>query len=140
MMKTRESGLWRWLEKANIVFGPRLHMQRIENSVERGTPDVDAVLDACGFVIELKSVARPKRGGPIHTKLSADQAMFLLARRRAGGRAYLLIKVDDNRYLISGEHAGELEKPISETRLVTLSLIARDARPHDVLNIAARRN
>lgn len=124
--RTREAFLWEWLSKARAVFGDRLHMQRIENLLDSGTPDVHGCVDGIGFVIELKSVPRPP-GGRIWCEVKREQAMFLRARRRALGVAYVLIQVGTgasaSRYLVPGEDSHMLLEPLLEDELDFLSII-----------------
>lgn len=146
--KTLEKNLWKWwkggVEKhfktAPAVFGTRslfeperLHWQRVENSTRKGTLDVEGCYIGSCFIVELKSVERPKQSKtPINTKLTTAQAMFLRARHIAGGKAWLLIEVGGTaRYLVSARHAVECAKPIRESRLRALAEWAEE--PFDVL-------
>ncbi len=87
-MRARESGLWAWL---NIkILG--LHMHRIENVLERGTPDVEGCFREHAFWCELKSVPRRQFPAPVWCELKAEQARFLGQRVASGGRAWVLTR------------------------------------------------
>lgn len=122
-MRTSENAGWEWLRKAEKQVPDRtlLHWHRIENSCDKGTPDIEGCY-VRSFVIETKSVPRRKRG-TIGTELTEYQSMFLEARCKAGGLAWIFIQVGgDKRYLIWGAHASELLAPITEQRLNELSV------------------
>lgn len=135
---TAEKNLWQWLLKAAKALRPelkkRLHWQRIENAVKIGTLDVEGAFDSVSFVAELKSVPR---AGKIAIGLTTAQAMFMLARYDAGERSWLLIEVGrgfgTKRYLISGQHAKVLVKPIEEGILAQLSVPMFDNTPLEML-------
>jgi hypothetical protein len=77
-----------------------LNAVSIENGCGTGTPDVNFVE---GWV-ELKSVDRwPPRGGPLRVEHFTEyQKVWLLRRRRAGGQAFLLLKVGKDWLLFDG--------------------------------------
>lgn len=132
---TAEKNLWQWLLKAAKALRPEakkhLHWQRIENAVKAGVLDVEGTFSGVGFVAELKSV---ERAAKINTKLTTAQGMFMLARYDAGERSWLLIEVGGTkRYLISGEHAKALVKPIEEGTLAQLSVPMFDNTPLEML-------
>lgn len=123
MARTKESSLWTWLRDgapADCV------LERVENSVDVGTPDTFGCWQDVAFVIELKSVPRPARA-PIFCELKPEQASFLRRWARAGGRAYVLVQVgqahEARRYLVKAEDCLLLLKPIAESQL---ALIARN--------------
>lgn len=73
---------------------------RIENACDEGTPDVNCVH---GW-IELKHVhAYPKRGGAVALPhFRPSQRAWLLRRNAAGGRCWLLLRIDRDWYLLPG--------------------------------------
>lgn len=120
-MRQRESALWNWLKKGAMQLGPELHWHRVENVCDRGTPDIEGVLGGYGFVTELKSV-KVKKNMMVDCELSSDQAMFLMARSKADGTAWVLVRAvfSDGvmkHYLIKGSQAQELLKPVSTSWL-----------------------
>lgn len=130
-MKTEEKNLWKWLKGVEQQVKPgALHMERVENTASRGTPDVEGCFQGACFQIELKSVVRAKT---IRTGLTKSQAMFLNARWDAGGRAFLLIEVGgDTRYLIPGSQALKFVEPVLEKDLKKANLLLFDT-PLEVL-------
>lgn len=71
---------------------------RMENPIVPGTPDVNY---NHGWV-ELKFAERwPPRGGPLRVDhFTRQQRTWLTRRRRAGGRAFLLLKVGETEWLL----------------------------------------
>lgn len=117
--RSRENSLWAWLRPGL----PRdSQATRIENCVERGTPDVELHAYACQAWLELKSVPRREH---VFCELSPDQARWLKRRSELGGVARVLVQVgvghDARRYLIDGLDCYELLKSLSESRLEELS-------------------
>lgn len=71
---------------------------RIESPITPGIPDVNITP---GW-IELKFAERwPPRGGPLRLDhFTTEQRAFLVRRRRAGGKAWLLLKVGESEWLL----------------------------------------
>jgi hypothetical protein len=92
-----ESNLWNALRPRLAPFGD---LRRIENSVEKGTPDVLYCLRrnplSCGIsgLVELKTLdSLPERGGPVRVpKLTDEQVTWAEDWHVAGGRAGLLLR------------------------------------------------
>ena len=85
-----------------------LHAIAVENGCGMGTPDVNL---STGAWIELKSIdawpARPET--PLRIEhFSQEQRIWLLQRSKAGGEAWLLLKVADDWLLFDGEMAAAL--------------------------------
>lgn len=143
---TRESGLWSWLKKARVHYKDDLHMNRVENSVMRGTPDVEGHLAPYRqFWIELKSAARPANAEtPIRFKVKDREAQveWLVRRRKVGGLSWLLLQVGSagtrRLYLISGEHAAAVYDGLMEAELDDLSVLyaAKTTTPAEVVEFA----
>jgi hypothetical protein len=149
MSSTRESGLWRWLKDAKQELRDELHMQRVENSIGGGTPDVEGHLFAFGqFWIELKSAARPKSDLPIRFKVRDAQVEWMRRRAKSGfHRAWLLLQVGSGksarRYLVPGRHAGSVRDGVTEAWLQEKCSLLQwsGPGPHsaaDVVRAAAR--
>lgn len=136
--RARESNLWSWLSRAEADYP--FYWRRVEDSINRGTADVLGVVNSRGLAIELKSVARPARGGPVWCELKREQAMFLRAWHRAGGAAGVLVQVGTGaaaaRYFVSARRCVELLEPVVEAELCDMSLTAAHCRPIDVLRAA----
>lgn len=113
-------------------------MERVENSVGAGRPDVDGCINGGDFYIELKSEMRPKRiGTPIHPKLRPSQSIWHRERCEAGCRInWILMQVGEaaeaRLYLIPGKFYDQLAS-LAEVELKTLSVVPPEASPSDVL-------
>lgn len=97
--------------KKNVV-GPLDRVDRIENVVITGMPDVNFCSVGTECWIELKSPKEPKRNttklfGSNH-KLSQDQMNWFLRQRNAGGKAYVLIVTDKRWLFVDGLHADRI--------------------------------
>lgn len=143
-MKTREASLWQWLSKAREVYGDRVDLERIENSIGAGHPDVRGLLEGAHFYIELKTVARPARSTTgILVGLRKEQKDWAERYLKAGGRsAYLLVQVGSghaaSRYMIDAEHWAYLfENRVDERWLADHSYTVRTDGPAVVCAVAA---
>lgn len=97
-----EAGMWKHLRPHFKQWG--LDPIRVENAVDRGTPDVSIVT---GWV-ELKYLrAWPVREDtPVRLpKLEAHQAAWMARRWAAGGPCWLLVRVADALCLFAGADA-----------------------------------
>lgn len=127
--RNRETALWNWL-KGHLgelkAHGRRHDVQRVENAVAKGTPDVEGCIDGRTFWCELK-VAHPMAGDRVRVRLTQPQANRALLRERAGGRSWVLVRVcgaswrENRHYLVRGLDAAELLQPIELARLEQLS-------------------
>lgn len=96
--------------KSNCANGVRL--ERVENGVNTGTPDVHAMRRGVTRWIELKVVKRPARiTTPLIKRdtMRRDQVAWHVSYNAAGGRSFILAR-DDRRqlYLFPGALALEL--------------------------------
>lgn len=97
---------------------PLDRLDRIENMIGVGNPDINYCIDGFEGWIELKSPTEPKRAttplfGSNH-KLSIDQRNWFLRQNNAGGRAFILIATDKRWMLIEGRYADFINKlPVS---------------------------
>lgn len=94
--------MWGTVRKAIKELDP----VRIENKIEKGTPDVNYLI---GW-IELKWQRRaPKRGGILRLDhdLTIEQRNWAIRRRHAGGRVFVLLKVGNIWIILKGEVAAE---------------------------------
>jgi hypothetical protein len=103
-------------------------MQRVENLVGTGTPDVEGFYRK-QFWIELKAVGRPINGH-IDVEVSPEQVAWHRRRQRAGGATWFLIQVGSGhgakRYLIPGHRADALHpdcKPWQEKTLQRIDML-----------------
>lgn len=144
MAGVRESRLWQWLSDAPKKFWrDQLDIQRVENGVALGVPDVEGCLQGESFWIELKTSDRPKRATTrIRARFEDWQVPWLRRRCRAGGKAFLLIQVGSGRsagrYLLPGDRASMLDcDGCTEAELLVASLVDPCATAMDVLRAAA---
>lgn len=99
--------------KANVPqVGDRL--DRIENVVVTGMPDINMCIGGTEMWIEQKSPKEPVRKttplfGSNH-KVSQEQANWMLRQRKAGGKCYFLISTDKRWMLVGGFLADQINK------------------------------
>ncbi len=141
---TLESNLWRWLKQGCRGHFPdgSLYMERVENSVGSGTPDVDGCLDGKTFKIELKTAGRPVRDRTaVAVHFQPTQVPWMLRYHRATGPGYLLIQVGSGytarRYLIRGRDAAAVKHGVPENELNKLSMVRFDATAVEIVTVAA---
>jgi hypothetical protein len=148
----RESSLWARLKDTGVPAlldkGFLVDLQRLENAVAAGHPDVEGCIcwpfgnRGDQVWIELKSNERPKRGTtPIHPKTRESQSIWHRVRTDTGSRCHwVLLQVGSGHraalYLIPGSLYDKLHVPESE--LARMSVVSPDASPADVLERAAR--
>lgn len=142
----RETRLWVWLSKARKFYRADLHMDRVENSLMSGMPDVHGHLKNMGsFWIELKSAQRPRNNiAPVRFKVRDREAQVHWMRRhvKAGGRAWLLLQVGSGHgrriYLVHGSLADEVYQGRSEAWLRDNSVLGRvPVEPPMIIAMAA---
>ena len=93
---------------------PLDRVDRIENFLVIGMPDVNCCVDGAEAWVEFKSSVEPKRPttalfGSNH-KLSQEQKNWMLRQRNAGGRCYILVATDKRWMLIDGKCADGLNE------------------------------
>lgn len=97
--------------KANVPQ-PGDRLDRIENVVVTGMPDINMCIGGTEVWIEQKSPKEPVRKttalfGSNH-KVSQEQANWMLRQRKAGGKCYFLISTDKRWMLVGGFLADQL--------------------------------
>lgn len=141
---TKERSLWTWL-RDGTKGAPTLDMERVENGVSRGTPDVDGVYKGRSFKIELKRVTLLQNSrGNVRVDFEVMQVPWLRRRWERGGAVWVLLTVDGagrrpRRYLVPGNLAERLEN-IPESDIQSLSAIDPQADAVAVLEAAIRRD
>lgn len=100
-----EKTSYNWL-KASVFCVRNDRLDRIENIVVTGMPDVNGCVGGNEFWIECKHPKEPKRAatplfGSNH-KLTQEQANWLLRQSNAGGKAFVFIDTDSFRALMRG--------------------------------------
>lgn len=125
--RTRETALWNWLKDHLKELRPLKHdVQRIENSIAKGTPDVEGCIGGDTFWTELK-VAYPMAGDMFRVRITVPQVRRAMKRVSTGGRSWVLVRVcgdtwrENRHFLIPGDMAEELLQPVSRKRLAELS-------------------
>jgi hypothetical protein len=106
------------------VIGPHDRIDRIENVMVAGMPDVNFCIDGVEGWIEQKSPKEPKRKstklfGSNH-KVSVDQSNWMKRQTTAGGKAYFLIVTDLRWLLLDGAWADEINN-MSVNQIVAAS-------------------
>lgn len=143
---SRESSLWSWLNKASKVWRDDLDMNRIENSVMSGMPDVEGFLRSHGqFWIELKSSERPARATTkirFKVKGREAQAEWLEKRWLLGSMTWLCLQVGSGHkrriYLVPGKYAARVYAGVTEEELQKLDVLQTpNIKPQDIVRIAA---
>lgn len=100
-------------------------LDRVENVVLVGMPDVNGCFDGIEFWIEVKCPKEPKkRTTPLfgsNHKLSQDQKNWIKRQLLSGGLAYVYIDTGAHRILIGGSKADDLnEMTIDELKCIAL--------------------
>lgn len=95
---------------AELQLGDRL--DRVENIVVDGMPDVNGCFSGREFWIETKCPTEPKRDGtPLfgsNHDLSLGQRNWALRQMNAGGNVFFYIVTDKWRFLVHGRYADRL--------------------------------
>ena len=105
-----ESSDYKTLKKNLLQRGDRL--DRVENVVGVGMPDINFCSGGVECWIEMKSPKEPKRDstplfGSNH-KYTQDQKNWMLRQVRAGGFGYILIATDKRWMLVQGKHGDRI--------------------------------
>ena len=122
-----ESSLWKIFNKKLGRMGDHV---RVENPAYPGTPDVNyyfAGVDVEGWV-ELKALPKwPKRAStPVRVDhFTQQQRVWLLRRAAAGGRVYVLLRVDEDctYILLDGVTAARHLGNVPKAELISLARV-----------------
>jgi len=112
-----ESAMWDSLRPLIKILDP----VRVENPIVPGTPDVNY----CDGWIELKFMpAWPPKGGPLRVDhFTKKQRCWIIRRRAAGGKAFVLLKVGEREWLLfDGKVAAVLLGHVPQGTLYRASL------------------
>jgi hypothetical protein len=122
------------------VPGPRDRLDRVENVVLSGMPDINfCPVEGTECWIEQKSPLEPKRAttklfGSNH-KLTQDQMNWFMRQRTAGGRAFVLIATDKRWMLICGSHADHVnEMTVAELEQLAIWKTSKPVKGKDKWN------
>lgn len=149
MSGTRETSLWNWLKRSRLELEADLHINRVENAVGSGMPDVEGFLYNHGqFWIELKCSERPTRSTSkltLATRGRDDQKRWLTKRWGLGGAAWMLIQVGSGhkatKYLVPGLWADKVYSGVTEHDLQEYDVLAQNFQvltPMSVVTAAAQ--
>ena len=130
----KEHLLWRWMAKeAKDIAG--LHMNRVENTLQEGYPDVQLCYRGGYADVELKGTLTPKTlETPVDVSFRPNQIPWLMQRQAAGGNAWCLLQVyQTGIYLLSPDCLFEVRKGVTVTRLQAMSPLAKNADFRDFL-------
>ena len=110
MSRKPEQKLWDRMRKA---LGKQVRLERVENAVGTGRPDVDALVNGLFTPIELKMVEVPpvRPTTPVlgeKAGLRLDQRNWHLDWRRWGGRSMIIVGVEARIYAFGGWCADEI--------------------------------
>lgn len=104
-----------WDRLRPVMVRADLDPRRVENVVGPGHPDVNYA----GGDIELKALAAfPIRSttNVTLTEFTGEQAGWLLQRQRAGGRAWLMVRVGREWFMFDAEAAYEVFRGATQSR------------------------
>jgi hypothetical protein len=98
-------------------YGDRI--DRVENSMVAGAPDINMCIEGTELWIEQKSPKEPSRvSTPLfgsNHRISQNQKNWFLRQRKAGGRCYFLVSSDKRWMLLPGSMADKInEMTVSE--------------------------
>ena len=115
-----EKDLWKKIQRGfgQIIEGVGGRMDRVENGVVEGMPDVSTTAAGIDVWLELKYVAKwPSRSNTRvlgDRGLRAEQINWHLRHARAGGNSWILVGVGKEMYLARGADAQDVNGWVSE--------------------------
>lgn len=125
-----EGALW---ETAKRVWSPYGRLVRIENLLEKGTPDSYYNFNGATGWMEFKQIdAWPK--GPetnVQSGLTLEQVMWLEAEKRSNGKAWVLAKVEVEYFLFAPAgarliYAGQPQRIFRSVALFSTKHLAKE--------------
>lgn len=142
--KDREKSLWYWLRDGLKASGLRHHVQRVENSVKVGTPDVEGCVEGgLPFWIELKVATELKSRPQVRVETTAHQVFFATRRWEVGGNSWYLIRVGHHprwaHYLVPGSLSEQLmDRPIPLEWLERYAYVDPRSGPRELMLAAGQ--
>jgi hypothetical protein len=142
--KIKEKHLWQWVKTQYKNAPSGAFIERVENSVGSGFPDVAGMYNGVPVMLELKTAGTPVRkttGINIRSASLPGEIEWHKKYREAGGLSYMLLQVGKRRFLIYSEHMhlfDNLQSPtISE---IEGSHYAREIKTlSEILNVVEKR-
>lgn len=93
-----EKNIFNWLKRYKSTM---LHMERVENKVSRGTPDVEGCYKGVHFNLELKYCLLPKKeDSMLNFKTQPSQPPWWKKRVKSGGNVFIIIQIGKNKHMI----------------------------------------
>jgi len=128
MSETKEARAYKRLKEC--VCRPNDRMERVENGVATGMPDVNYCIMGIEGWIEIKFPDEPARPttalfGNGNHQVSVDQCNWLLKQSQAGGRGWLFIATTERLIMIEGARVGKMGTLINKMTTHELEQIAR---------------
>lgn len=115
-MRKPEQRLW---DRMKYGLKDRIYLERVENVVNPGRPDVDVMMNGVMLPIELKAIATWPRGNntPVLGKargLNKNQLNWWLQWRRWGGRGFILVGIEQELFSVTSEFSDQINSFTSE--------------------------
>lgn len=97
-----EASAWTTLRSHLKAMEGRVHIQRFEDKLTGGIPDTNVCWNGIEFWLEGKFVRNlPLRASTlVKVGLRADQKLWLETRQRAGGKAFVWVRIADHGWLL----------------------------------------
>lgn len=118
-----EKSLWSTLRKNMRGYG---HWIRIENTVGKGTPDVNGCFKHNGMEVDAWIELKALEDWPVRATtpvrlphFTSEQKQWLLDRALAGGRAFLFVRVSREYFLFTAARAQTVEQLTREQWMTT---------------------
>lgn len=122
-----EARLWQ-LVRENL-WRPSDRLDRVENAVISGQPDVNGCLSGEDVWVELKAPKEPKRSttrlmtaGGNHVLLQS-QINWFARQKQAGGIAFILVRTDRRMMLVDGTKHGDRFNDMTAGEMADASLL-----------------
>ncbi len=105
-------------------YWPQAHWQRIEGWATVGVFDSNACLRGQEVWVENKEAERPKRKDTLikAKKVRPSQIAWEYLRRRAGGRLFIALLVEDDLYILKGEYLRTIRDGVTSAWLAENNL------------------
>ena len=116
--------------KRNLIVLARVRINRVENMLVPGMPDVNICIDGVESWIEIKTPTEPKRPTtPLFRSrnhpLSIEQVNWFKEQVGAGGRCWLYIDTDQRRMLINGPSVVAFGEHINKMMISELIAVSK---------------
>ncbi len=121
-----EARLWQAMKAHMWMPGDRL--DRVENAVTDGQPDVNGCLAGEDVWVELKAPTEPKRATTVlmtsngNHQLLQSQINWFARQRQAGGIAFILVRTDHRMMLVDGTKHADAFNKFTVPQMVAASL------------------